>query len=330
MRFFDKIVSCHRGWRCSMRAVAVVAGLFLCCFSPAWSQEPAQAPNVQKGILLSPEKLRACEGFFQSPQNREMVIQFATEGNVLVARLMWINRAFKLAAHSDSTFITVDSPEGRPIPVKFIRDKQGILSQAMVNNSDVWIRANVYKPLVRMEIGHTPAELKVFEGTYELGTGAAYLQITEKDNKLILKQYWDGREIEFVPDSAAHFFCKDQILFTLRFLKDKNGEIIAMLAFNRDMWNKTKRVDFTAEPLKQFEGKYQLKDDRDDLIQIIARDGRLVIKQVWDGKETVVEHVAENFFVAGGSYTVNFDKDKDGNIGQVVILGTDVFEKVKE
>lgn len=318
MGLFEKIFAC--------------SSIFLLFVDPVWSQEAAQATatTVPNSIQLPPEKLKPCEGYFQSPQNKDMVIQFVTERNALVAKLLWINRAFTLAALSDSNFVTVDSPEGRPIPVVFLRDNQGIFSKAKVNNSDIWDRANDYKPLVRKEIGHTPGQLKAFEGVYQLGNGATYLQMAEKDNKLILKQYWDGREIVFVPDSAEHFFCKDQPLFTLRFIKDKNGEVKAMSAFERDRWDKVKRVDITAEQLKKFEGKYQLKDDKDDLIRIIARDGSLLVKQLWDGKEIVVGYVAGNFFIAGGSYTVNFDKDKDGNIGQVVIMGADVFEKVKE
>jgi hypothetical protein len=310
--------------------ITVFACLFFFLVAPLRAQDPAQAGAPQKDIRLSPEKLKACEGFFQSPQNKEMVIQFSTEDNGLTAKLLWADRRFKLLAQSDSGFITADSPEGRPIPVKFVKDNQGIFSSALVNGGDVWVRIKDYKPLVRKEIEHTPAQLKVFEGVYVLRGDAKYLQIMEKDNNLILKQDWDGRQTSFVPDSAAHFFCKDQILFTLRFKKNSSGEVTEMSAFDRDKWDKVKQVEFTAEQLKKFEGKYQLKDDKDDLIRIIARGGRLVVKQLWDGKETVVDHIAENFFIAGDSYTVNFDKDKEGNISQVVIMETDVFEKVKE
>jgi hypothetical protein len=83
--------------------------------------------------------------------------------------------------------------------------------------------------------------------------------------------------------------------------------------------------------MKAFEGKYQLKEDPDDIILISARDLSLVIKQLWDGKETVVNPLADFFFYdSAEKYSLAFRKDLAGVITGVMILNKDLFEKVKD
>ena len=65
------------------------------------------------------------------------------------------------------------------------------------------------------------------------------MQITAGKDHLVLKQLWDGKEINFVPESELEFFCKDKP-FPLKFIKDKNGNVIQMLAFDKDLWEKVK------------------------------------------------------------------------------------------
>lgn len=296
------------------------------------AQESQQAP-LPKGIQLSPDQLKSCEGYFQNPQNKEMVMQFAAKGNALTATMLWADREFKLASLSDSSFQTIELIEGGYIPVKFKKGDKGAFDQvAMDNDNMLWNRVNNYKPLVRVEMEHTPEQLKSFEGLYELhGANGRFIQFKEKDNKLVLRQYWDGREIPFVPDSADHFFWKEQKLFTLKFIKDANGNPSQVVAFGRDYWDKVQTPEFTALQLRSFEGKYQMKDDKDNLIHITVKDGKLAIQQLWDGKEIVVASVGPLFFYSDAqSYSVSFSKDKDGAINQVVLLDTDLFEKVKE
>ena len=98
------------------------------------------------------------------------------------------------------------------------------------------------QPVIKKEIQLTPRQLKAFEGKYrfqfEKGKDA-FLQITAGKDHLVLKQLWDGKEISFVPESELEFFCKDKP-FPLKFIKDKNGNVIQMLAFDKDLWEKVK------------------------------------------------------------------------------------------
>jgi hypothetical protein len=334
MNLFNRTPSSYRPRR-SWLPVVVIAfclGASFLFTGQVRAQGSQQAPSP-KGIQLSPDQLKPFEGYFQNPQNKEMVMQFAAKGNSLTAIMLWANREFKLASVSDSSFQTVDLVEGHYIPVNFKKGDQGGIDQVAMNNDNMlWTRVNNYKPLVRVEMEHNPEQLKVFEGLYELhGENGRFIQFKEKDNTLVLRQYWDGREIPFVPDSADHFFWKEQRLFTLKFNKDANGNPIQVVAFGRDYWDKVKKPEFTAVQLRSFEGKYQMKDDKDNLIRITARDGKLVIQQLWDGKEIVVAPVGPLFFYGDAqSYSASFNKDKDGAIAQVTLLDTDLFEKVKE
>ena len=78
-----------------------------------------------------------------------------------------------------------------------------------------------------------------------------------------------------------------------------------------------------------YEGKYQSKDDPDNLIQIIAKGNNIIVKQLWDGKETLIEPQTETYFYNDEkSYPLQFIKDKDGKVSQALVLGMDLFNKL--
>ncbi len=88
----------------------------------------------------------------------------------------------------------------------------------------------------------TPNQLKLLEGkyTFQFEKGEdSYIQIMAATNHIILKQLWDGKEINFVPKSKVEFFCKEQP-FPLKFIKDDKGNVIQVLAFNKDLWKRVK------------------------------------------------------------------------------------------
>jgi hypothetical protein len=333
MRHSDKRPArCSRN-QGSLPILIVLAFFILLHPSSLRAQESQQStPALQNGLKLSPERLKAFEGYFQSPDNKEMYLQFAAREEGFMVTLLWANRSFRLVPQSDSSFLSADLIEGRNIPVLFIKDRQGVFSRVRVINNETWTRVNNYKQMVRVEIPHTPGQLKTYEGLYSLhGANGRYIQFSEKDNHLVLLQIWDGREISFVPDTTDHFFCKDQALFTLKFNKDDKGGIRQVVAFGRDYWDKVDKAVYTLAQLKAFEGKYQLKDDKDDLIRITATDSSLVIRQLWDKKEIVVLPLAGTFFYNKGLvYSLYFRKDNNGAISEAYVLDTDLFEKIKE
>jgi hypothetical protein len=63
----------------------------------------------------------------------------------------------------------------------------------------------------------------------------------------------------------------------------------------------------------------------------MARDNNLTIKQLWDNKEIVLEPQTETYFYNNDqSYPLQVIKDKEGKVTQVLVLGMDLFDKVKD
>ncbi|MDP4263503.1 MAG: hypothetical protein Q8941_13330 [Bacteroidota bacterium] len=293
------------------------------------TQKPAEA---KAAVQLSPEQWKAVEGVFQSPQNNEMNVQFTAKEKVLVVKLLWNNNEISLTPESPLTFFSNDANEGRPLRISFIKDSTGAITRVSVVNNEIWKRVKDYKPVVKTEMQHTPAQLKPFEGLYLLqNTKDRFIQFSVKGNNLVLKQHWDGNEIPFVPESELDFYSKESPLFSLTFTKENDGTISQVLAFKRDRWFKVKKIQPAPDQLKVIEGKYQLKDDPDNYIQITAKGTNLVVKQLWDGKEIVLEPQTETYFYNNSeSYPLRVIKDNSGMVTGVEVLGVDLFNKVKE
>lgn len=310
-------------------ALFIALALFSCFPAAAQDREPAQDTN--KAIHLPPTQLKAFEGYFQFSQSRDQVIQFKIISDTLVARLLWNGMVIHIVPESDSVFHNVEPVEGRTIPLKFVRNSKGIYaSMFLFDQQRPWNRIKDYTPLVRTEIAHTPQQLKKFEGIYGDQGNQQFIGITEKENRLVLHQFWGGNDVEFLPDSPLHFFNKQQLLFTLQFIKGSDDSITRMVAFGRDIWYKEKRVSLTPKEVKVLEGKYRLKDDPDDVLQLTASGMDLVVRQMWDGKETVVSPRTNEFFYnIEKAYSVILIKDDSGAVIGALILGNDYFEKVK-
>jgi hypothetical protein len=185
----------------------------------------------------------------------------------------------------------------------------------------------------------SPGKLKSFEGFYRFREDKdVFLQITAKENNLVLKQLWDGKEFVFEQNSPLDFYCNAQS-FPLKF-KDSAGTIIQVLAFNTDVWDKVKdykplikkEIPLPPQQLKAFEGKYQMKGgDGDDYLQITAKGNNLILKQLWDGQEIVfVPESALDFFCKDRAFPLKFSKGEDGAVTQVLAFNRDVWLKVKE
>jgi hypothetical protein len=298
---------------------------------PAAAQDREPAQDTNKAIQLPPGRLKAFEGYFQFSRSKDQVIQFKIVSDTLVARLLWNGVTLHVLPESDSVFHNVEPIEGRTIPIKFTRNSEGnFASMTLFGQQSPWVRIKDYKPLVRTEIVHTPQQLKIFEGIYRGQDNQSFIAISEKENRLVLHQFWDGNDIGFVPDSALHFFNKDQLLFTLKFIKGPDDSITGMVAFGRDVWKKEKQLSLTTEQVRLFEGKYQFQEDPDDILQITASGMDLVVRQMWDGKETVVSPGTNIlFYNKEKAYLVTFRKDDSGAVIGAFILGNDYFEKMK-
>ncbi len=183
-------------------------------------------------------------------------------------------------------------------------------------------------------------QLTEFEGYYHADTDPnLYLQIIVKDNKLVLKQLWDNREITFDQKSDLYFY-NDEHSFPLKFSKGASGEITQVLAFERDTWIKDKNykpvvkkeIKLSATQMQSFAGKYKLsRNGEDAFLQFTVKGNSIEVKELWSEKiYTVVPETELVFFAKDGYFPVQFSKDKDGNITQALIFNKDTWVKQKD
>jgi hypothetical protein len=296
------------------------------------AQETKKPVETKKpAAQLSEKEWKAVEGIFQNAQNKEMNVQFSAGENVLIAKLLWNNNEIHLTPESALIFSSSQEGNQDPITITFSKDPAGAVNTVNVANNGVWNRTKDYQQTVKKEMDHTPAQLMPFEGLYYFQNEKdRFIEFSVKENKLVLKQQWDGNEISFVPETPVDFFSKDAPLFSLSFTKDNAGNVTQVLAFKRDLWIKVNKSVPTAAQLKACEGKYQLIDDPDNYIQIMAKDDNLVVKQLWDGKEIIFEAKTETFFYnKEQSIPLLILKDNNGAVVQVKLLENDLFNKVK-
>jgi hypothetical protein len=299
--------------------------------SRAIAQVNAKPPETKPPVKLAESQWKAVEGFFRSPRNEDMVVQFSGSRDTLHAKLLWSDGDLPFTPESELQFLG-KSEDGGPFRINFVRDSSGGVNKVTIGGGESWIREKNYKPVVKTEMAHTPEQLKPFEGLYHLkNRPEQYLQFIVRGNKLVLKQHWDGEEIGFVPQSELAFFNPQNLLFQLDFTKGPDGSITEARAFKRDIWVRVKKQAPTAAQLRSYEGKYRFKDDPDNIVQLVARGNDLVVRQLWDGKETVVQPQTETYFYNDQrSYPLQIVLDKDGKVVRLTILGMDEFSPVAQ
>ena len=86
-----------------------------------------------------------------------------------------------------------------------------------------------------------------------------------------------------------------------------------------------------ADSLAAYTGKYQ-KDFNGTLfyLNFSVENGELVGTQLWDNQKLAVKHLSgDNFIVSGLDWSVKFIRDKEGKVTQVMVMGKDLWTKVK-
>ena len=169
------------------------------------------------------------------------------------------------------------------------------------------------------------------------------VQFTEGNNMLIAKLLWNNNELHLLPESPLVFSSSqegNQEPVRITFIKDSSGAINEVNVANNGVWKRNnnykplvrKEIELPADQLNQFEGLYQLQGDEPRFIQFSVQGGQLVLKQEWDGEQRFfVPESAMDFFVKDFPlFTLNFSKDKEGNINQVVAFKRDIWIKTKK
>ena len=197
-------------------------------------------PVPGKVAFVDYTPLKAFEGIYQLKENELLYFKITVADDKLLAKQVDGNQQFVLTRKSEFTFETKDDDGDETLSVTFSKNDAGEIVQALVADKQLWIKVKNYVPVPVKEVTLSPGQLKAFEGKYQFEEKKdVFLQITATADGLLLKQLWDGREINFIAISDLNFLNK-QMAFPLKFTKDQDGNIIKVLAFNRDTWDKVK------------------------------------------------------------------------------------------
>jgi hypothetical protein len=192
----------------------------------------------QKMAVVDDTHLKAFEGIYQSKDIEFSYFQITVVADQLHVKQIDGDRQFNLTRKSDLVFETKDDDGDETIQVVFSKNDAGDISQATVAGKQIYVKVKNYVPVAEVKL--TADELKAFEGKYQFEEKKdTYLQITSTPDGLTLKQLWDGREINFISIGNLTFLNK-LAGFPLKFTKDTNGNVVKLLAFNRDLWDKVK------------------------------------------------------------------------------------------
>jgi len=212
-----------------MKKIINCKSILLAVFSLVWS---TQIHSQQQ------QPLKKFEGYYQFTNDTSTYLQITSQGNNLILHQLWDGKEISFEHKSELEFFN----DEYSFPLKFSSDQNGIITQVTAFDRDLWNKVKNYKPVINTEIHLSAGQLKPFEGkyTFQFEKGKdSYIQITAAADHITLEQLWDGKEIDFVPKSNVEFFCKEQS-FPLKFIKDDKGNVIQVLAFNRDLWQRVK------------------------------------------------------------------------------------------
>ena len=169
------------------------------------------------------------------------------------------------------------------------------------------------------------------------------VQFSVSNNMLVAKLLWNNNELHLSPETPLVFSSNqegNQEPVRITFIKDSSGAINAVNVANNGVWKRNnnykplerKEIQLPVDQLKQFEGLYKIQGGENKFLQFSVKEGHLLLTQQWDGREQVFAAQSEMDFFAKGFplFTLNFSKDKEGHVSQVIAFKTDVWIKQKE
>ena len=291
---------------------------------------PSSAKTLQKNesgksIKTNTDPLKAIEGLYRL-SDKSAFIKLTEVNNVLVVKQLWDGDKFSLKQKSELEFTRADGA-----PFKFTKDLDGNVIQAMVFGHDIWLRANNDE---LKEATLNSQQLKALEGIYQNEANkAVYVQVIVKQNTLIVKQLWDGKETAMAAQSDVSFLVHVGYLRIIKFTKNDDGIATKFSTLNKEDWNKVESyqpaaaIKLPVQDLKKFEGYYEFKDRKGQFLQISTNDDGLVLKQLWDNREVNFTATGPLAFLAkeNPQFTLQFAADNTGQITQVLAFGKDVW-----
>jgi hypothetical protein len=194
-----------------------------------WNRIKNYKPIVRKEMDHTPDQLKPFEGLYQFSKDSVRFIQFTVEGNALVLKQHWDGNKISFVPETPLDFFSRDAPM---FSLSFSRNNEGQVSQAVAFKRDVWIKTA--KPAL------TDRDLKLYEGKYQSTDDPDNLvQLTASHSQLVLKQLWDGKEIDLNPMTNTYFY-NDAQSFPLQVLRGKDGSVNQIIILGMDQFNRIK------------------------------------------------------------------------------------------
>jgi hypothetical protein len=241
---------------------------------------PLSARALNKNVVRTAPDLKKFEGYYEMKGG---LLQITATGNGLVLKQLWNSKQFDFTATGPLTFST---KEIKSFTLEFTSDNAGRITQVLAFGKDLWVKNDSYH--LPAEVKVTEQDLKKLEGYYEMkGLKRAVIKISSTSNRLVLKQLWDGKQIDFAAAGPLDYFVKTTPAFTLKFTGDNEGHISQVLAFGKDVWFKSEsdqppvETKLTAQDLKKFEGKYEYTDKKGMFLQITGSSGHMLHPIPW-------------------------------------------------
>lgn len=102
-----------------------------------WIKVKDYKPIVKKEIRLSAEKMQAFAGKYKmSHDGQDLFLQFTINGNTLEVKELWSGKIFTIVPESELVFFAMKGY----YPVQFTKDKDGLVTQALIFDHDVWVK----------------------------------------------------------------------------------------------------------------------------------------------------------------------------------------------
>jgi len=293
--------------------------------------KPPVASALQKNVAEKDAKfddgpLKAFEGLYQAP-DKSAYIKITGANNALVVKQLWDGGEYSIKQKSELGFTRADG-----VPIRFTKDKYGNVTQALAFNHDIWLKVNGNIK----EASLNTQQLNELEGVYQLNANkAAYLQVITKQNKLIAKQLWDGKEIAMWAQSDISFLVSAPYLRAVKFTKNDAGTATKFTASDKQDWNKVDdyhpvdSIRLPQEVLKKMEGFYEFREHKGQFLQITATANGLLLKELWDSREVNFTPTGPLTFStnANPEFTLQFTADNTGRFTSVLAWGKDVWDR---
>ncbi len=139
--------------------------------------------------------------------------------------------------HGYMTFLECSAISGRGIVITTNSDNGQQLITEIRNGIDNVYQWRFHSPKDGIQL--TSDQLKAFDGKYRFKQNPnAFMQVTAKDDYLLVKLLWDGEEYKIFPTSDLDFISEVQGLPS-RFVRGNDRKIAKLLVFDtEDEWDK--------------------------------------------------------------------------------------------